>query len=79
MQIELTPQVESRIRELATTLCLPVESVLELVIERGLNLIDAGEDPRVLLGMFSEPSDSAVLDDALELAMAERVRRNQVS
>ncbi|MCA0359923.1 MAG: hypothetical protein LCH41_02600 [Armatimonadetes bacterium] len=79
MNIELTPQIESRIRELAGTLCLPVEQVLQMVLERGLSFTHVGDDPMVLLGAFSASEDRKVIDDALEIAMGERVKRNGVT
>jgi hypothetical protein len=76
MRFAIPTDIEPQVQQFAHAQHISIDEAVVRLIEAGLNVIQAKPTNRSLLGTFASPAESAVMDEALELAMRERERRN---
>lgn len=76
MSFDIPTSIEPQVQQFAHAQHIsPDEAIVRLIVA-GLNVMSAKPTSRSLLGAFASPADSAVMDEALELAMHERQHRH---
>ena len=76
MSFDIPTYIEPQVQQFAHAQYISADEAVVRLIEAGLNLIHTKPTNRSILGAFASPEDSAVMDEALELAMRERERRH---
>lgn len=76
MSFEIPANIEPDVRHYAQAQHITADEAVVRLIKAGLKVAQARPANRSILGAFASPEDAAIMDDALELAMQERERRN---
>jgi hypothetical protein len=76
MSFDIPTYIEPQVQQFAHAQHISADEAVIRLIEAGLNVMCAKPTNRSILGAFASPADSAVMDEALELAMRERERRH---